>query len=512
MAGQRFRTTDALFSTISIADIRGVVQGKQREIDGKKQQLRELVGSHYHDLVEASDAIVELDVGAKGVLKMLPALRNVRRCRRRCSQPAARACALRSHARALHRSLTLPPCSLCTRQQLLEDFAAAALEQGVVLERAATLQQPGASTSRSWLRHPAAASLALGSPQRGLAFVKLLLHAPESIVSDAECGAMLDAAVGLLVAQRACAMVECGGVTPPPRVAAWVPRSNSLRHFPSQIDTQCSALLATPGLSAEACAGALAAQILLGRLPLDHLVAKFLATRTQWVTDALAGVASAAASDAPASGAASAAPIAGGGEATLAIAHARLQRLVAAVRDTIVHAAALFPPAAAPMVPLMLRESAARLAAIGGGESLSPRRSAGCGAGESEEAPEAVWATLARAPSRAFDALSAEATKNECTSWLESQLQRIWDSPAVLSGITTMQDMAGLHLRTYSHTAASASTSASRTGEESDEHTHTEVVAEAGRSGGADEGELDWSASFDRVVFRGEMILFTVTF
>ena len=105
MASQRFRTTEALFATIPVADIRVVLRGKQSEIDGKKQQLRELVGSHYHDLVQASDAIVELDVGAKGVLKTLPALREVRCCRIPPTPPVP----LRAHHLGAHSPTSPPP-------------------------------------------------------------------------------------------------------------------------------------------------------------------------------------------------------------------------------------------------------------------------------------------------------------------------------------------------------------------------------------------------------------------
>ena len=486
MASQRFRTTEALFATIPVADIRVVLRGKQSEIDGKKQQLRELVGSHYHDLVQASDAIVELDVGAKGVLKTLPALREVRCCRIPPTPPVP----LRAHHLGAHSPTSPPPffpAYACMQpppfltRQLLEDFAVAAAQQRALVKRAAELRGPSPTAARSWLRRAPSVSLAPGSAQRGLAFVKLLLNASESVWSDIESGQVIDAAVALLMARRACVMLESGAVQAPARVAAWAPQQRSLRHFPTQLDAKCAALLSTPGLTAEQCAGALAARVLLGRLPLPRLVAAYLEGRTQWVVDALA----ASTAD----------------DETLSNASARLSRLVTAVHDTIVHAAQLFPPAPDAMLPAVLNESALRIGTLG-------RPNVGGGSDGTAE----VWAELARSPQRTDELLNAEMVKNECTSWLESQLQRIWKSDAVLAGVSTMHDMAILHERVYDDAACEETKNAESTLAPVKTKRRSGVGAgpTARRDHAGDAmarvetgGEPAWPDAFNRVIFRG---------
>eukprot|EP00854_Cymbomonas_tetramitiformis_P001270 gene1270-1854_t len=54
------KNAETLFETRTVADLRDVEKRTRQEIDDKKEELRQLVGNSYRDLIESSDKIVEM--------------------------------------------------------------------------------------------------------------------------------------------------------------------------------------------------------------------------------------------------------------------------------------------------------------------------------------------------------------------------------------------------------------------------------------------------------------------
>lgn len=59
---------EALFETKNVAEIRKIEAQTRREIDDKNQQLRQLVGDSYRDLIEGTDKIIDISTKCHGIL------------------------------------------------------------------------------------------------------------------------------------------------------------------------------------------------------------------------------------------------------------------------------------------------------------------------------------------------------------------------------------------------------------------------------------------------------------
>ncbi|KAI0208088.1 Conserved oligomeric Golgi complex subunit 1 [Lamellibrachia satsuma] len=61
--------TGALFEKYTIEEIRDIEKRTRQEIERKKEELRQMVGERYRDLIEAADTITEMKNSAKNVVK-----------------------------------------------------------------------------------------------------------------------------------------------------------------------------------------------------------------------------------------------------------------------------------------------------------------------------------------------------------------------------------------------------------------------------------------------------------
>eukprot|EP00899_Mesostigma_viride_P014150 jgi/Mesvir1/22736/Mv14139-RA.1 len=63
------RNAELLFETRSIAEIREIEARTTREVDEKKEELRQLVGASYRDLIESADTIIEMKRSSEAVVE-----------------------------------------------------------------------------------------------------------------------------------------------------------------------------------------------------------------------------------------------------------------------------------------------------------------------------------------------------------------------------------------------------------------------------------------------------------
>ena len=61
MSDVRFRSADDLYAQLSVGEVWNVLQHTRQEAENKRQELKELVGRRYHDLIDSADAIVGME-------------------------------------------------------------------------------------------------------------------------------------------------------------------------------------------------------------------------------------------------------------------------------------------------------------------------------------------------------------------------------------------------------------------------------------------------------------------
>ena len=61
------RNAEALFESRTVVEIREVEANTRREIEEKKEELRQLVGASYRDLIESADSIAEMKNSCENV-------------------------------------------------------------------------------------------------------------------------------------------------------------------------------------------------------------------------------------------------------------------------------------------------------------------------------------------------------------------------------------------------------------------------------------------------------------
>uniref|UniRef100_U3FWX1 Conserved oligomeric Golgi complex subunit 1 n=3 Tax=Micrurus TaxID=8634 RepID=U3FWX1_MICFL len=79
---------ESLFEKHTTAELRGVERQLRAGIEGKREELRQMVGERYRDLIEAADTIAEMRVSAEHLLEAVRGLQQ-RRARGRTTGPAA---------------------------------------------------------------------------------------------------------------------------------------------------------------------------------------------------------------------------------------------------------------------------------------------------------------------------------------------------------------------------------------------------------------------------------------
>ncbi|KAG8129239.1 hypothetical protein E2320_016048 [Naja naja] len=79
---------ESLFEKHTTAELRGVERQLRAGIEGKREELRQMVGERYRDLIEAADTIAEMRVSAEHLLEAVRGLQQ-RRARGRTAGPAA---------------------------------------------------------------------------------------------------------------------------------------------------------------------------------------------------------------------------------------------------------------------------------------------------------------------------------------------------------------------------------------------------------------------------------------
>ncbi|XP_026557508.1 conserved oligomeric Golgi complex subunit 1 isoform X1 [Pseudonaja textilis] len=79
---------ESLFEKHTTAELRGVERQLRAAIEGKREELRQMVGERYRDLIEAADTIAEMRVSAEHLLEAVRGLQQ-RRARGRTAGPAA---------------------------------------------------------------------------------------------------------------------------------------------------------------------------------------------------------------------------------------------------------------------------------------------------------------------------------------------------------------------------------------------------------------------------------------
>nr|XP_020662380.1 conserved oligomeric Golgi complex subunit 1 [Pogona vitticeps] len=78
---------EALFETYTTAELRAVERQLRAGIEGKREELRQMVGERYRDLIEAADTIAEMRLSAQHLLEAVQDLQQ-RRARGRSGAPA----------------------------------------------------------------------------------------------------------------------------------------------------------------------------------------------------------------------------------------------------------------------------------------------------------------------------------------------------------------------------------------------------------------------------------------
>lgn len=79
---------ESLFEKHTTAELRAVERQLRAGIEGKREELRQMVGERYRDLIEAADTIAEMRVSAEHLLEAVRGLQQ-RRTRGRAAGPAA---------------------------------------------------------------------------------------------------------------------------------------------------------------------------------------------------------------------------------------------------------------------------------------------------------------------------------------------------------------------------------------------------------------------------------------
>lgn len=79
---------EALFEAHTAAELRAVERQLRAGIEGKREELRQMVGERYRDLIEAADTIAEMRLSAEHLLEAVRGLQQ-RRARGRAGAAAA---------------------------------------------------------------------------------------------------------------------------------------------------------------------------------------------------------------------------------------------------------------------------------------------------------------------------------------------------------------------------------------------------------------------------------------
>jgi hypothetical protein len=83
------RNAEALFETRSIAEIRDVEAQTRKEIREKQEELRQLVGTSYRDLIESADSILLMKKSCQAVSRNILDIENGFRSLNRAVSEAA---------------------------------------------------------------------------------------------------------------------------------------------------------------------------------------------------------------------------------------------------------------------------------------------------------------------------------------------------------------------------------------------------------------------------------------
>ena len=57
----RFRSADDLYAKLPVRDVARVLESTTADAEKKREELRDLVGKRYHDLIDSADAIVGMN-------------------------------------------------------------------------------------------------------------------------------------------------------------------------------------------------------------------------------------------------------------------------------------------------------------------------------------------------------------------------------------------------------------------------------------------------------------------